>query len=70
MFRTRFWVAFILTLPVVFWAEHIQELLGYQAPVFAGSAWIPPLLGTAGLIPRNHHHSTGTDNPPHQHDSR
>lgn len=46
MFRTRFWVAFILTLPVVFWAEHIQELLGYQAPVFAGSAWIPPLLGT------------------------
>jgi P-type Cu2+ transporter len=46
MFRDRFWVAFVLTLPVVFWAEHIQELVGYQAPVFPGSAWIPPALST------------------------
>jgi P-type Cu2+ transporter len=46
MFRDRFWLALLLTLPVVFWAEHIQELLGYQAPVFPGSAWIPPILGT------------------------
>jgi P-type Cu2+ transporter len=46
MFRARFWVALVLTLPVVFWAEHIQELLGYEAPVFPGSDWIPPILGT------------------------
>ncbi|WP_229116396.1 copper-translocating P-type ATPase [Parenemella sanctibonifatiensis] len=50
MFRNRFWVALVLTLPVVFWAEHIQELLGYQAPEFAGSTWIPPVLSTVIFI--------------------
>jgi P-type Cu2+ transporter len=50
MFRDRFWIALLLTLPVVFWAEHIQELLGYQAPVFPGSAWIPPILGTVIFV--------------------
>jgi P-type Cu2+ transporter len=46
MFRDKFWLSLILTLPVVFWSEHIQMLLGYQAPEFFGSAWIPPVLGT------------------------
>jgi Cu2+-exporting ATPase len=46
MFRNKFWLSLILTLPVVFWSEHIQMLLGYQAPEFFGSAWIPPALGT------------------------
>jgi len=46
MFRDRFWVSLVLTLPVVFWSGHIQELLGYEAPEFPGSRWIPPVLGT------------------------
>ncbi len=46
MFRSKFWLSLIMTLPVVFWSEHIQILLGYQAPEFFGSAWIPPVLGT------------------------
>ena len=46
MFREKFWLSLILTLPVVFWSEHIQMLLGYRAPEFFGSAWIPPVLGT------------------------
>ncbi len=46
MFRDKFWLSLIMTLPVVFWSVHIQNLLGYQAPEFAGSAWIPPVLGT------------------------
>jgi P-type Cu2+ transporter len=50
MFRDRFWLTLLLTLPVVLWAEHIQELLGYQAPVFPGSAWIPPILGTVIFV--------------------
>jgi len=50
MFRDKFWLSFVLTLPVVFWSEHIQELLGYQAPVFPGSGWIPPILGTAIFV--------------------
>jgi len=46
MFRDKFWLSLALTLPVVFWSGHVQELLGYAAPTFHGSAWIPPVLGT------------------------
>ena len=46
MFRDRFWLSLALTVPVVFWAEHIQTLLGYEAPQFTGSVWIPVVLGT------------------------
>lgn len=46
MFRDRFWLSLVLTLPIVFWSEHFQMILGYDAPVFPGSAWIGPILGT------------------------
>jgi P-type Cu2+ transporter len=46
MFRDKFWLSLVLTLPVVYWSDHIQELLGYRAPEFPGSAWIPAVLGT------------------------
>ena len=46
MFRDKFWLSLILTVPVVFWSGHIQELLGYSAPTFPGSEWIEPVLGT------------------------
>ena len=47
MFRDKFWLSLALTIPVVFWSEHIQMLLGYEAPVFPGSRWIGPVLSTA-----------------------
>ena len=50
MFRNRFWLTLALSIPVVFWSEHIQALLGYGAPVFAGSGLIPPVLGTAAFL--------------------
>ncbi len=50
MFRDKFWLSFILTLPVVYWSGHIQELLGYEAPVFPGSEWIGPVLGTVVFV--------------------
>jgi Cu2+-exporting ATPase len=50
MFRDRFWLSFVLTLPVVFWSDHVQELLGYDAPVFSGSEWISPVLGTVVFL--------------------
>jgi P-type Cu2+ transporter len=50
MFREKFWLSFILTIPVVFWSVHIQELLGYQAPDFTGSDWIPPVLSTVIFV--------------------
>ncbi|MDZ7641701.1 MAG: heavy metal translocating P-type ATPase [Desulfurivibrio sp.] len=50
MFRDKFWLSFILTIPVVFWSVHIQELLSYQAPDFTGSGWIPPVLSTVIFV--------------------
>ena len=46
MFKAKFRLSLLLTVPVVFWSGHIQSLLGYEAPVFPGSGWIPPVLGT------------------------
>ena len=34
MFRDKFWLSLLLTLPVVFWSDHVQMLLGYRAPAF------------------------------------
>ncbi len=50
MFRDKFWLSLALTVPVVFWSAHIEELLGYRAPVFTGSAWIPAVLGTVVFL--------------------
>ncbi len=50
MFRDKFWLSLALTLPVVFWSEHVEGLLGYQAPDFPGSTWIPPVLGTVVFL--------------------
>ena len=50
MFRDKFWLSLVLTLPVLFWSAHIQALLGYQAPEFAGSTWVAPVLATAVFL--------------------
>jgi Cu2+-exporting ATPase len=50
MFRDRFWLSLILSLPVVFFSEMIQEWFGYAAPNFTGSDWIAPVLGTVIFV--------------------
>jgi P-type Cu2+ transporter len=50
MFRDRFWLSLVLTLPVVFYSEMIQEWFGYTAPAFPGSDWIAPVLGTVIFV--------------------
>jgi P-type Cu2+ transporter len=49
-FRNRFWLSLVLTIPVVYWSAHVEMLLGYRAPVFPGSDWIPRVLGTAVFL--------------------
>ena len=44
--RRKFWVALLLTLPVVFYSSGVQSLLHFTAPEFPGSRYIPFLLGT------------------------
>jgi Cu2+-exporting ATPase len=50
MFRDRFWLSLLLTLPVVFYSPMIQEWFGYTAPEFPGSDWIAPVLGTVIFV--------------------
>lgn len=46
MFRDKFWLTLILTLPVVAWSGEVQHWLGYTAPTFPASQYIPAALGT------------------------
>ena len=50
MFRDRFWLSLILTLPVMFFSAMIQEWFGYRAPEFPGSDWVAPVLGTVIFV--------------------
>ena len=38
MFRDKFGLSLLLTLPIVIWSADVQEWLGYTAPTFPGSA--------------------------------
>src|SRR5713226_5016876 len=49
-FRDRFWLSFSLTIPVVFWSTDVQHWLGYTAPSFPGSKFIPAILGTVVFV--------------------
>lgn len=46
IFRTRFWISLILTIPVVLYSHMVQEWLHFSMPEFSGSSWIAPVLGT------------------------
>ena len=50
MFRDKFWLTLLLTLPVLFWSHDIEEWFGYTAPMFEGSALIPAVIGTAVFL--------------------
>ena len=50
MFRDKFWISLLLTLPTLLWGHMLQTALRYTAPRFPGSTWIPPLFGTAVFV--------------------
>ena len=50
MFRDKFWLSFALTIPVVVWSSDIQHWLGYTAPSFPGSKFIPAIFGTVVFV--------------------
>ena len=49
MFRDKFWISLLLTLPTLVWGHMLERAIGYHAPMFAGSQWIPAAFGTAVL---------------------
>src|SRR2546428_9849414 len=44
MFRNRFFVSLVLTLPILYYEHLCQQWFGYRAVQFPGSAWITPVL--------------------------
>lgn len=45
IFKRRFFICLILTLPVLYFSTQLQTWLGYQAIEFPGSNWVNPILG-------------------------
>ncbi|NCU38155.1 copper-translocating P-type ATPase [Candidatus Saccharibacteria bacterium] len=45
MFKQKFWLTFALTIPVLYFSQTIQNLLGYEMVTFPGSMYISAILG-------------------------
>ena len=45
IFKRRFFICLVLTLPVLYFSTQLQTWLNYQAITFPGSDWINPILG-------------------------
>lgn len=45
MFRDRFWLTLLLTVPTLIWSGTIQDWFGHVAPRFPGSVYIPAVFG-------------------------
>ena len=50
MFRDRFWLSVLLTIPVLVWSEMVQEWLGFTAPTFPLSDLVPAILGAIVFV--------------------
>jgi Cu2+-exporting ATPase len=50
MFRDRFWLSFLLTIPVVLLSHDIQEWFGYSVPAVPGIEYVPAVLGTVVFL--------------------
>jgi P-type Cu2+ transporter len=46
IYRQRFWISLILSVPVIIYSQMVQDWLGFTPPEFAGSGLIAPVLGT------------------------
>ena len=50
MFRDKFWISLLLTLPTLVWGHMLQRAFDYTAPAFPGSRWVPAIFGAAVFI--------------------
>jgi P-type Cu2+ transporter len=50
LFRNRFWVSLVLTIPVLIYTPMLQHWLGFSPPAFWGSTWIAPVLSTIVFV--------------------
>jgi Cu2+-exporting ATPase len=50
MFRDKFWISLLLTLPTMIWGHMFQRAFGYTPPAVPGGPWIAPVFGTAVFL--------------------
>jgi Cu2+-exporting ATPase len=50
MFRDRFWITLLLSIPTLVWSGMVQHVVGFSAPEFPGSLYVPALFGTAVYV--------------------
>lgn len=50
IFRRKFWVSLILTIPTLVFSEGLQDILGLSGPRFPGSQFIPAVFGLAIFV--------------------
>ena len=50
MFREKFWITLLLTIPTLVWGHMLQRAFGYTAPTFPAREWIPAVFGTAVFV--------------------
>ncbi len=44
MFRRKFWVSLILSVPVILYSTGLNMMLGFSLPAFPGSQWLAPIF--------------------------
>jgi Cu2+-exporting ATPase len=44
MFRRRFWISLVLSIPVLLYSPTLQDWLGFSMPTFSGSQWVTPVF--------------------------
>jgi Cu2+-exporting ATPase len=50
MFREKFWVTLLLTIPTLIWGHMLPRALGFTPPRVPGAHWIPAVFGTAVFL--------------------
>src|SRR3954471_6910044 len=50
MFRDKFWLSLLLTVPVVIFSSDIQAWFGYSLPLIPGIQYVPAVLGTVVFL--------------------
>ena len=50
MFRRKFWLSLVLTIPTLVFSEGLQDILGLPGPRFPGSQFIPAVFGLAVFV--------------------
>ncbi len=47
MFRRRFWISTLISIPVLLYSQAVQGWVGFGMPAFSGSQWVTPVFSVA-----------------------